>query len=131
MYLDFIDDNEYNKRKQEAINSLTEEQKTDIIFEGEKLYYLGGGHDFVFSFFKEYVTKSGVEAKHYLSDDYWIINNVKFLYKNNSFLLVVKKPKNIEQETDWSNFIFPIAKKIKPTLLSDLIEPVIPISKPK
>jgi len=82
------------RENQETANAVTEEQKTEFVFNGENLYYLGGGHAFLNGFFNEYITKSGVKIWQYLSGQWTIFGNSDDDYEliDNELHLISKEP---------------------------------------
>lgn len=124
--LDPITHDEYEKRKQESIAALTDDQKTGIFFNDEEFYFLGMGHSFIRSFFKQYITKSGVEAFEYHS--FWDINRKEYNYKDGSFTEIIREPYK-ESKLGISDIQLPKLKlKVSPTSIADLLKPVKPKS---
>jgi hypothetical protein len=109
---------EYIKREMEKqISELIEEQKTEFVFNGQFLYILGRGHDFLYGFFTEYITKTGIKARRY-SSGIWYIDNNLYDYKNSEF---IKRPKLIinTESVDFSEISLPIIQKSFPKLLAN------------
>lgn len=113
------------KEKQETIANFKEEQKTEIVFNNEILYYLGRGHDFVRSFFEDYITKSGIEFRRYLYSNTWCTGDKEYEFTNNEWIDVTPEPVEYKP-TDWSNFSFPAIKNIKPTTIASELKSYIP-----
>lgn len=113
------------REKQETIANLKEEQKTEIVFNDENLYYLGRGHDFVRSFFEDYITKSGIEFRKYLYSNTWCTGDKEYKYENNEWVDTTPEPVEYKP-MDWSNFSFPMVKNVNPTTIADNITPIQP-----
>lgn len=128
--LDYITEEDEKKELERILSSLKEEDKIDVEFNGESLYYIGSGHDFLYSFFKKYVTKSGICATYYMYGNFWIIDSKEYKYKDDAFTEVIREA-NKSSETKWDNFQFPIVKNIEARTLSDDIIPVKPKENPE
>ncbi len=102
------------RENQETANAVTEEQKTEFVFNGENLYYLGSGHAFLNGFFNEYITKSGVKIWQYLSGQWTILGNSGDDCEliDNELHLIPKEPTPPSEPIDWSSIEFPRVKKL-------------------
>ncbi len=100
----YVTDEDVKKENTELVNSISEDKKSEYVFKGEDLYYLGMGHGFVFGFFSEYITKSGVKAWQYHSGK-WSIENHDYNYINNEFVLIPPSPPS--EPVDFSSVQFP------------------------
>ena len=109
MDLEIINEEEIQKRKNKIIASLTEKQKSQFTFKQQALYKIGNGHDFLNGFYREYVTKTGIEAKQYA--DRWNIDSNEYIFKNNEFVLIERKQSSKNTTTDFTNISFPMVKK--------------------
>lgn len=106
------DDIKYETEKQ--ISELTEDKKTNFIFDGQNFYELGNGHDFCYGFFTEYLTKCGIRGRYYLSGK-WMINNDWYNFINDEFIIIRQETRNIAK----TDFTFPVIKNVNAKLLSD------------
>lgn len=119
-----VTEEDRKKEIENIILNLKEEQKTDIIFNNENLYYLGKGHSFGRGFYYEHITKTGIKATKYVGGN-WFIGDKEYKYENNEFIDVTPEP--IEYKPiDWSNFSFPIVKNIEPTTIADKLKSIQP-----
>lgn len=107
-------DEDYKKELREIIQNLTEEQKTEHQFEGQYLYEIGRGHDFVFGFFMSFVTKGGIQATGYLSGR-WVINGEEYDLKGGNF---IKRPKVEYTPLDFDKVQFPVIKNVNAKTIS-------------
>lgn len=112
-----LTEEDIKKEIQKQISELTEEQKTEFVFNGQPLYKLGRGHDFLYGFFIEYITKNGIKARCYDSN-IWNIENNNYDYINSVFIERVKKERN-NKPMDFNNVLFPKIKKISSRTLSE------------
>ena len=117
---------EEKRRKEKPILSLTEEQKSEFVFNEEPLYILGRGHSFLYGFFLEYITKTGITAWRF-SPELWVIGGEDYEYKNNEF---VKKIKIETPPIDFSTFKDFFLPKVNNTSTKLLAEELISV-KPK
>lgn len=100
----------------ETAKNVSEDKKTDIVFNGENLYYLGVGHCFLNSFFSEYITKSAIKIRQY--SNFWSINNEDYNLIDDKFVLIPKEP-YVHNPIRFEDLTFPTIKNVKPNLLSD------------
>lgn len=102
------------------IYKLTEEQKSEFIYNNQPLYKLGTGHDFCYGFFTEYLTKTGINARCYINN-IWHINGEVYNYINSEFIKIPKIKRNLNP-INFKNISFPLMKNSKTkTLAEDLI----------
>ena len=104
---------EYNKRKQEALDNLTDDQKTDMVWKGEEVYWIGKGHSFLLGSFKHYLTKSGIELKCFLRNSEWSIDNEigNYRYEEGNWVKIERhKPKEANKDS-FSSVVFPTIKR--------------------
>lgn len=116
----YVTDEDLKREIEKRILELTEDQKSDFVFENHHLYELGRGYDFIYGFYNEYLTKNGIQARQYLSG-LWRINNEFYKYKDSNFVL---EPKSIDEKPmDFSKVVFPVIKSISAkTLSGDIID---------
>lgn len=110
------------KRDDEKKRSeIKEENKSEYSFNGEPFYVTGGGHDFVFGWFNEYMTKTGIKAWGYHSGRWVIGGNTYKLKKNGKFEkeeIFVRDP---NANFKFESVSFPIVKNVgTSTLAQDL-----------
>ena len=83
---------EDTKNETEKLTSQITEDKISIFsFKGESLYETGSGHNFVYGFYVEYITKTGIRATQYMSG-LWNIGSDDYEWKNNEFVIIPKEP---------------------------------------
>lgn len=113
------------KEKEEILKNLTDDQKTEIVFEGEILYFIGTGHGYFEGFYYSYITKTGVYATQYL-EGYWTIGSNDYNYVEGEFVLIPKE-EYVPSKVDFSKIKMPIMK-ISARTIADDITPVAPIT---
>jgi hypothetical protein len=59
-HIEYKYENDIRKENEELFKNISEDKKSEFLFKGEHLYYLGRGHAILRGFFSEYVTQSGV-----------------------------------------------------------------------
>ena len=118
----YVTDEDRKKELQEKIDNLTEDKKSEYQFEGQDLYEIGSGHDFIFGWFVEYVTKKGLQATRHHNGT-WGIGDDWYDFKDNQF---IKRPKVEYKPLDFSSVQFPIVKKVNDRTLGDDIKGIEP-----
>ena len=92
---------------------MTEDQKTDIIFNGEYLYKNGGGHSFLRGFFVEYLTKSGVRVTQYLSG-LWSVGADDYTRDEEGNFIKKEYPPYVPTPTNaWESISLPMVRNVK------------------
>jgi hypothetical protein len=114
-HIEYKYENDIRKENEELFKNISEDKKSEFLFKGEHLYYLGRGHDFLRGFFSEYVTQSGVKAWQF--GGLWLIGSDEYEYINNEFVLIPPPPP--QEPIDWSEMSFPIVKSVAAKTLSD------------
>ena len=104
----------------ETAEKATEEQKSEYVFNGEPLYYLGVGHAFLYGFFNEYITKSGVKVWEYHSGR-WTTNGDDYELVDNELILIPPTPPTPSESIDWSSIKFPRVKNLTGPIADQLI----------
>ena len=100
------------------ISELTEDKKSIFLFNGEYFYEIGRGHNFVYGFYTEYVTKTGILANQY-SSGRWSIGSDQYKIQDGEFVML---PKAEITEIDFNNVSFPVIKSFNAkTIASELI----------
>jgi hypothetical protein len=119
LHFKYITDEDIKRETLELVSNIKEEDKSIFVFNDESLYETKGhGHDFVYGFYQEYVTKSGIRANRYTSGC-WIIGNDSYFHKDGNFELIPKPEVN---EISFDNLSFPLAKQVHAKAVStDLI----------
>jgi hypothetical protein len=115
---------EWVKREiKKQISKLTEDQKSEYVFNEEPLYVLGRGHDFCYGYFIEYITKTGIIAKCFYSKIMWCIAGEIYDYKNNEFIKRAKiEPSDTNEFNDFYNLGLSIVRRTdNKSLASDLL----------
>jgi len=126
MEYEYFNNSLLKKKYQDVVSNLTENKKSDIVFNKENLYHLGGGHDFLRSFFTEYITKSCIICRQF--NGYWLIDGKEYKYVNKEFIEVIQESKNLNP-INLEDIKFPIIKTA-PNLIGDQLMSVKPIQFP-
>lgn len=120
----YITDEDIKRETLKLVDNIKEEDKSIFVFNGESLYQTKErGHDFVYGFYQEYITKSGIRATQYTSG-LWIIGNEQYTYKNDNFELLPKP--EVNENLSFDNLSFPVIKNVNSKLISGDIISVIP-----
>lgn len=108
------------KRDDEKKRSeIKEENKSEYNFNGEPFYVTSGGHDFVFGWFNEYMTKTGIKAYGYHSGR-WVIGSEEYYLNKKGEFEKLEYPERDPNFT-FENVSFPIVKNVgASTLVQDL-----------
>ena len=116
-------DEDIERENKETAEGLTEDKKTDYVFNGESLYYLGVGHAFLYGFFNEYITKSGTKVWEYHSGRWTILGNSGDDCEliDNELHLIPKEPIPPSEPIDWSSIEFPRVKNLTGPIADKLI----------
>jgi hypothetical protein len=137
-HLEYIYPEDVKRIQQEKASRVKKKQRSEFIFQGEPLYKLGRGHEFVKGFYTEYVTKTGIAATRYDSE-LWIIDNAPYEFKGGEFVLVPRKvyPTLTPEQMmgSWDSVSFPIVKNVAAKISGCDLVPVqlmpLPIEKSK
>jgi hypothetical protein len=114
-HIEYKYENDVRKENEELVKNISEDKKSEFVFKGEPLYYLGRGHAFLRGFFSEYATQSGVKAWQF--GGLWLIGSDEYEYINNEFVLIPPPPP--QEPIDWSEMSFPIVKSVAAKTLSE------------
>jgi hypothetical protein len=119
-YLVYITKEDEKMEIEKQISELTEEQKSELLFNGDQLYVLGIGHSFSEGFFTEFITKSGIKA-YCFDSGVWKIDGKLYNYVDSKFIKIPEIVRNINsiEPIDFSTFSFPIIKNVNAKLLAD------------
>lgn len=94
-HLDFVTGEQVQERQFER-QFITKENESEYIFEGEILYRVGRGHDFIRGFFIGYITESNKVYRNFNGTNFWQCEHKdaikEFTYENNKLTPVEKKP---------------------------------------
>ena len=102
------------------VSEITEDKISIFKFKDEAFYYIGRGHNFVFGFYNEYITKTGIRAQQYMSEK-WHIGADTYKFKDGDFIILTK-PNSNTTPIDFNSISFPIVKNVNAKLISsDLI----------
>jgi len=121
-------DEDIQRENEKIAFELKEEQKTEFVFNGEHLYELGRGHEFLNGFFTEYITKSAKKAWRYDSGK-WNILGDSYDYEDGNFVLI-PRPEIKNEPIDWNEVVFPMVKNLSGPI-ADKLPSVQPLIKPK
>lgn len=117
-----------DRERKEIVSNIKEEDKSIFLFEGEYFYLVGGGHNFIRGFYREYATKKGLFATQY-AGGLWVIGGENYDYENNTF---IKRPEVEVHNFDFSgaNLSFPVIKNVPARTIAEDIQPVKPKKRP-
>ena len=104
------------------VSEITEDKISIFSFNGESLYETGYGHNFVYGFYNEYITKTGIRATRYASG-LWNIGSDDYEWKNNEFVII---PKAESHPIDWDTLSFPIVKNVSDKTLANELQSIKP-----
>ena len=121
-------DEDVRKENEERSKNVSEDKKSEYTFKGEDLYYEGRGHAFGMGYFNEYITKSGIVAKLFHYSLKWVIDNDRYEYVNDEFVLIPPAPVS-DTPIDWESIQFPRVKNMTGPNADKIIS-VQPIEKP-
>jgi len=124
----YITEDDIKRETEKQISELIDDKKTDFIFNEQPFYELGGGHDFCYGFFTEYLTKNGIRGRHYASGK-WNINNDWYNFINHDFVIIEQTTTNITP-TDFNNMAFSVIKNVNAKLLTDYLVEIKPKERP-
>ena len=114
-HLEYIYPEDVKRIQQKKASRVKKKQRSDFIFQGEPLYKLGRGHEFLKGFYTEYITKTGIAATRYDSE-LWIIDNEQYEFKGGEFVQVPRKvypiPTPEQMMESWNSAPFPIDKNV-------------------
>ena len=115
MYLEYSSDEDRKKHLEELISNIEEKNISEFIFNGVPLYITKEyGHAFLYGFYNNYITKSGIFATRYYS--WWHIDGKDYDYKDNVFIeRIIPESKPI----DWNDLYFPIIKNVSAKTIAD------------
>lgn len=108
-HLDFVTGEQVQERQFER-QFITKENESEFIFEGEILYRVGRGHDFIRGFFIGYITESNKVYRNFIGTNFWVCGNEEFTYENNK-LIPVEKTSYVP--INWDSIELPRIKKLK------------------
>ena len=106
-----------NKTKK-LVSEITEDKISIFTFNGEHFYKTSHGHDFVYGFYIEYITKTGIRATQYASG-LWNIGSDNYEWKNDEFVII---PKAERHPIDWDSLSFPIVKNVSAKTLANELQ---------
>lgn len=113
-----------------AAARVTEEQRSEFIFNGEPLYQLGRGHSFLNGFYTSYITRSGIAAERYDSGK-WDIDGDSYEFVDGAFVLIPRKehttPTPEQMMESWNSVPFPIVKSVADQVIGIDLMPVKPM----
>lgn len=127
MEFSYITDEDIKRELEIEISNLVEDSKTDILFNGENLYSAGGGHDFLYSFYSRYLTKSGKVLIHYHYSGIWRSENKEYKCSDNGEFIEIIRPTYEPRDRSFKDMQFPTIKNHSAKLLANDLISVLPI----
>lgn len=126
IYIDFkAEEDAKRERLRRRASGVTEDMKSEFIFNGEHLYVSGNGHSFGRGFFVEYITKSAIVVRRF--GDRWLSNGEEYTHSHeNGFELVILQ-KLPDEHPGFGEFVFPTALKVAATTMSLDLVPLKPM----
>ena len=116
-HLVYVTEEDIKNETKKLVTEITEDKISIFSFKGENLYETGHGHNFVYGFYTEYITKNGLRATQYASG-LWNIGSDDYKWKNEEFIMI---PKAESHPIDWDSLSFPIVKNVSAkTIANDL-----------
>ncbi len=116
-HLVYVTEEDIKNETKKLVTEITEDKVSIFSFKGENLYETGCGHNFVYGFYTEYITKNGLRATQYASG-LWNIGSDDYEWKNEEFIII---PKAESHPIDWDSLSFPIVKNVSAkTIANDL-----------
>ena len=116
-HLVYTTEEDTKNETKKLISQITEDKISIFSFKGESLYKTGHGHNFVYGFYVEYITKTGIRATQYVSG-LWNIGADDYRFNEGEFVLI---PKAESHPIDWDTLSFPVVKQVSAkTIANDL-----------
>ena len=121
-HLVYTTEEDIKNETKKLVSEITEDKISIFSFNGESLYETGYGHNFVYGFYNEYITKTGIRATQYASG-LWNIGSDDYEWKNNEFVII---PKAESHPIDWDLLSFPIVKNVSAKTLANELQSIKP-----
>ena len=121
-HLVYTTEGDIKNETKKLVSEITEDKISIFSFNGESLYETGYGHNFVYGFYNEYITKTGIRATQYASG-LWNIGSDDYEWKNNEFVII---PKAESHPIDWDTLSFPIVKNVSSKTLANELQSIKP-----
>lgn len=121
-HLVYTTEEDIKNETKKLVSEITEDKISIFSFNGESLYETGYGHNFVYGFYNEYITKTGIRATRYASG-LWNIGSDDYEWKNNEFVII---PKAESHPIDWDTLSFPIVKNVSDKTLANELQSIKP-----
>ena len=121
-HLVYTTEEDIKNETKKLVSEITEDKISIFSFNGESLYETGHGHNFVYGFYNEYITKTGIRATRYASG-LWNIGSDDYEWKNNEFVII---PKAESHPIDWDTLSFPIVKNVSAKTLANELQSIKP-----
>lgn len=121
-HLVYTTEEDIKNETKKLVSEITEDKISIFSFNGESLYETGYGHNFVYGFYNEYITKTGIRATRYASG-LWNIGSDDYEWKNNEFVII---PKAESHPIDWATLSFPIVKNVSAKTLANELQSIKP-----
>ena len=121
-HLVYTTDEDTKNETEKLISQITEDKISIFSFNGESLYETGHGHNFVYGFYVEYITKNGIRATQYLSG-LWNIGTDDYRFNEGEFVII---PKAESHPIDWDSLFFPIVKNVSAKTLANELQSIKP-----
>lgn len=121
-HLVYTTEEDIKNETKKLVSEITEDKISIFSFNGESLYETGYGLNFVYGFYNEYITKTGIRATRYASG-LWNIGSDDYEWKNNEFVII---PKAESHPIDWDTLSFPIVKNVSAKTLANELQSIKP-----
>lgn len=121
-HLVYTTEEDIKNETKKLVSEITEDKISIFSFNGEHFYINGHGHNFVYGFYNEYITKTGIRATRYASG-LWNIGSDDYEWKNNEFVII---PKAESHPIDWDTLSFPIVKNVSAKTLANELQSIKP-----
>jgi len=121
-HLVYTTEEDIKNETKKLVSEITEDKIYIFSFNGESLYETGYGLNFVYGFYNEYITKTGIRATRYASG-LWNIGSDDYEWKNNEFVII---PKAESHPIDWDTLSFPIVKNVSAKTLANELQSIKP-----
>ena len=117
-HLVVVTEEDIKNETKKLVSEITEDKISIFSFNGEHFYKTSHGHDIVYGFYIEYITKTGIRATQYASG-LWNIGSDDYEWKNNEFVII---PKAKSHPIDWDTLSFPIVKNVSAKTLANELQ---------
>ena len=124
-HLVYVTEEDIKNETKKLVVEITEDKVSIFSFKGENLYETSPshGHNLVYGFYTQYITKTGLRATQYVSG-LWNIGSDDYKWENGEFVII---PKAERHPIDWDSLSFPIVKNVSAKTLASELQSIKPI----